>query len=509
MKARIMILAAVAAVCAVEAAGWTYKWPVIVPEVQEKSYRADVPVAIQDGVAVTVACADGAKMSEWVAGKCAAWFGVKAKVRDGAFAGSAFPNAGGYALAAKDGALAIEAQTAEGVRYAMCTLRQLAQPRRGTLTVKGWEVPELSIRDWPEVAFRGLHICAFPELSLVTLEHQIRMAAYYKYNYVVLESWGTYRSDRYPWYGFRNGKLTTAECRRLAQVAGDLGVKLIPQLNVFGHATAARGCAGKNAILYHAPEYAPLFEPGTGWNWCLSNPETRRVQEGLIEEMYEAFGRPGYFHLGCDEAEGPSCTACNSVPYRQLVADHVRALSEKAAQLGARPMMWHDMLLAAGDARWKGFYQNGAADAEELLKSLPKSLVICDWYYGSPRKDGAFPTLGYFSDEMKFTTLTCPWDNVAGIRAQCAYAREHQIHSVLQTLWHHFYGTHLRNIYSGAAASAWSAKAEKALAHGGKGYSTPSFAYHLRQTGNDTPGGDAYAEQGWFTDQVRSECPWN
>ena len=505
MKKTILFLA-LAVLGTAEAAGWKYKWPVIVPEVQEKTFKADVQVKIEDGVVVSVSCADGAKMSGWVAAKFAAWFGVKAKVQDVAFAGTPFPNAGGYSLTAKAGALALGAQTAEGVRYAMSTLRQLAQPQRGTLTVKGWEVPELTIRDWPEISFRGLHLCAFPELSLVSIEHQIRMAAYYKYNYVVLEPWGTYRSEKYPWYGFRNGKLTTAECRRLAKIAADLGVKLIPELNVFGHATAARVCAGKNAILYHAPEYAPLFEPGNnGWNWCLSNPETRKVQEGMLEEMYEAFGRPGYVHLGCDEANGPSCSACCAVPYWEVVSAHVRALNEKAAKLGARPMVWHDMLLARNDARWRGFYQNGAADAEKLLTSLPKSLVVCDWYYGSPRKDGAFPTLDYFQKQMKFTTLTCPWNKTVGIRAQCAYARTHSLDGVLQTMWHHYTGPTVRAIYTVGAAAAWSAKANQEQGTG----KFSDYSTHWRQTANDTPGGDAYEEQGWYSDQVRSECPWN
>jgi len=509
MKTRMMVLAVLAVMGMANAEGWKYKWPVIVPEVQQKSFEAEKPVAIQNGTGFTVACADGAKMSQWVAAKCQAWFGVKVKASECAFSGEKFPNAGGYSLVAKGGVLAINAQTSEGVRYAMNTLRQLAQPQRGTLTVKGWEVPELSIRDWPEVAFRGLHLCAFPELSLVTIEHQLRMAAYYKFNYVVLEPWGTYRSDKYPWYGFRNGRLTTAECRRLAAIAKDLGVELIPQLNVFGHATAARGSVGKNAILYHAPEYAPLFEPGTGWNWCLSNPETFKVQVGMLEEMYEAFGRPKYVHLGCDEADSPSCSACCAGEYRQVVAKHIRALSEKVVAMGARPMMWHDMLLARGDKRWKGFYDNGAKDAEVLLKSLPKSLVICDWYYSTPKADGKYPTLDYFSQEMGFTTLTCPWDNTAGIHAQCAYARSHQIHGVLETVWHHFTGASLRNIYSVTSACAWSATAEKSYQKGGQGYSTPQFAYHWRQIANDTPGADAYAEQGWYSDQVRTESPRN
>ena len=94
----------------------------------------------------------------------------------------------------------------------------------------------------------------------------------------------------------------------------DLGITLIPQINVYGHASSARSCTLKHAILDLQPQYEPLFEPG-GWNWCLTNPETQRVLRELIEEMLGDFDHPPYFHLGCDEAQPPSCPDCRKLPY--------------------------------------------------------------------------------------------------------------------------------------------------------------------------------------------------
>jgi len=439
MKFPMMALLALLALGA--SANWNYRWPGTTPEVHECKYERTVRVAIADGVGFTVACADGAKMSEWVAAKCQAWFKVRAAVKDVSFTGAPFPKTNGYTLAAKGKEIAITAATAEGVRYAMSTLRQLARPAFGTLTVKEWEVPQLAIRDWSERELRVFHLCAFPEISRSKLEQLIRMAAYYKFNCVVLDTWGTYRSEKHPWYGFREGTLTLAECSRLAGIARDLGVTLVPQINCFGHANAARQFTGKGAVLYHAPEYAPLFEPGDGWSWCLSNPAVLKVQQELLEEIYTAFGRPGWIHFG-GEVCAASCAVCNAADYPKLVQGHLGTLCAKATAMGARPMLWGNMVNAKG-----------------LLPepTLPKELVLL-----TERGLGRAGITG---------TVTAPWDRVTG------------------------------NIFTGPARSAWGGKPEVA----GRG----SFAYHLRQVSGDTAGGDGYAEQGWYTDQVRSESPNN
>lgn len=63
--------------------------------------------------------------------------------------------ADGYRIAASMGTLKIEAADIGGARNAMHTLRQIAEPVRGTRVVKGYFVPELAIDDAPAMAFRG------------------------------------------------------------------------------------------------------------------------------------------------------------------------------------------------------------------------------------------------------------------------------------------------------------------------------------------------------------------
>ncbi len=481
---------------------WCFQWPVLIPDVKEHTCEPTRRVVIRDGVAVEVACPGAA--SDWIATKMKVWFQASPSVTAVVAVGDVPAGDEAFTLSAKDGTVRIGANTMQGVRWAMATLRQIAQPARGTFRTEAYEVPEFSIRDWPDIPFRVLHVCGFPEYTPVRIERCIRLAAYYKFNHVILESCGVFRSEKHPWLGWRDGWLDPATCHRFAALARDLGVTLIPAFNVFGHATYARGRTGKNASLDVSPEYQPLFEPVEGFNWCISNPEARRVIRDLVGEIHEAFDRPPYFHLGCDEAEPPSCAACCAPGYRERVAEHIRSMTEFVRDLGARPMIWHDMLLRYRDPQWKGLEANGSEETVALLDSLPKNVIICDWHYAAPCDDDRHPvSLDHFL-ARGFQTMTCPWDNFDGIAAQCGYARQRNL-GVICTTWGHLATWQTPRFLSYAAACAWSAAAEAGIkAADAISYCALRFVFstHWRQVGWDTPGTDRYSECGFLSDQV-------
>ena len=488
--------------CAAAPAAVNFAKPKVVPGVESLTYKADVEVRLDATQAVAVACADSSAAA-WVRSHMKAWFGVEPKV----VAAEADPRVTadeGYRLEAKPSGIRIAAKALRGVRYAMFSLRQIAERDSSGDTVSHFRMPEFEIADAPLLAFRGIHFIWMPEQSAELIERDIRMAAFYKFNVVVLESWGVYRSERHPWFGWKEGPMTKAAIRRLVDVANDLGIALVPQLNVFGHAAAARSCVGKHAALDVDPSRQPLFEPaGLAWNWCLSNPAAVRTVRELVVELHEAFGRPPYFHIGCDEAEKPSCASCRAVPYAQLVADHIAGVCELLRARGARAMLWHDMLLRHGDPRWKGFYANGSEETAKLAQLLPKDVIVCDWYYGNDSggsyaaKDrtsitDAYPTLEYFAKECGFDTLTCPWEEPKGIRAQAKYAREKGLLGILETTWHHFGGERFPRMVQTSACGAWGRET---------GFWDGTFARIWRWCGWDM-GSTSYREAGWFDNQV-------
>ena len=218
--------------------------------------------------------------------------------------------ADGYGLTVAEDACTIGASSKSGVLNALNAMRQLVESERGVMTSSKWHVPCVEINDFPSLAFRGMHICWFPETPAWEIEKLIRLAAYFRYNYIVLESWGVVKLESHPEFCWDEFAVRKDEIRRLVRLCRSLGVTLCPQVNIFGHATASRVNSSKHVLLDAHPEYAPLFE-ADGWTWCISNPFTRKYLSDIVLEFQELFGNPPYFHIGCDEAyNAGNCSLC-------------------------------------------------------------------------------------------------------------------------------------------------------------------------------------------------------
>ena len=430
----------------------------------------DSPVPFDATTTVAVDCPD-AEAAPWLSRHFAKWFGdqvprVVAGIGDGARPGTPETRRPGtatlpdgdeaYAVAADAEGVRIAARSLAGIRWAAYSLRQLAIAKRGTFRTEGRILPTFMLSDAPHLAFRGIHLCWFPEVRKEQIERAIRLAAMLKFNYVIIEPWGVYESERHPWWHWPNPPMTKAEIRRLVVLGRDLGIALVPQINVVGHAPAARGCALKHPVLDFHPEYEPLFEPG-GWNWCLANPETQRVLRELIAELHEDFGNPPFFHLGCDEAQPPTCPECRKRPYGELVCEHIVGLANYVRRRGACAMIWHDMLLERGDPRWDGFIRFGTALTARLADTLPKDVIICDWQYsyGDMKEVRAdWPTMAYFK-EKGFPVCGCPWLNFNAMKPMADFIAKIGGFGFLETTWHHLRGGEWKRMFSAASAAAW------------------------------------------------------
>ena len=479
----------------------------------------DRPVPFDAGATVLLDCPDAAA-APWLAAHFADWFGAQAPcVVAEAGAGQRIPATGGasspsepspanggasppgepesYTVFADSSGVRIAARSLAGVRWAAYSLRQLAIARRGTLRTEGRLLPTLRISDAPRLALRAVHLCWFPETRPERIERAIRLAALLKFNCAIVEPWGTFRSARHPWFGWPDAPATPEALSRLAAIGRDLGVTLVPQLNVFGHASLSRTSSLKHAALDLRPEYEPLFEPG-GWNWCLSNPEARRVLRELVDEMHEACGRPPFFHLGCDEAQPPSCPECRRRPYGELVREHVAAFAAFVRERGARAMVWHDMLLDRADPRWAGFVASGSPATAALADTLPRDVVVCDWQYADPdpkRRRDDWPTLAHFLGKG-FAVAGCPWLNFAAMEPMADFLAAHGGLGLVATTWHRQGGADWRNAFRAAACAAWGTPPRPVAPQ----FDT-AFAVALRLAGLDA-GVSSYRDTGLVEDQL-------
>ena len=333
------------------------------------------------------------------------------------------------------------------------------------MTSSCWHVPCVRIHDYPALAFRGIHICWFPETPSWEIEKLIRLAAHFRYNVVVLESWGVIQLDSHPEFCWKEHAVPKTEIQRLVKLAASLGITLCPQVNIFGHGTASRVIAAKHVLLDTHPEYASLYE-ADGWTWCISNPFTRKYLTDMVVEMHGLFDNPPYFHIGCDEAyNAGNCSLCHE-GYPQRFKEYLLYFHDLLAARGSRSMMWHDMLLHENDERWKGYITSGNPDIvpDTFLQELPKDMLICDWQYYYPKEtDGpepSWPTMKAFQ-QAGFDVLACPWLNRDGIASIGRCAAENKFFGLLETTWNFMQGTpNFHTAFALAGTAAWNAFAE-------------------------------------------------
>ena len=261
----------------------------------------------------------------------------------------------------------------------------------------------------------------------------------------------------HPEFGWKEKMKSRGEFEHLLDVAEECGIRLFPQFNIFGHATMSRFYAGKHAVLDFNREFEPIFEPD-GWSFCLSNPEARKLILDLVMELHDFYRNPPYFHIGCDEAyDYRTCRVCAEHDPVELLGSHIAFFHDRLAERGARTVMWHDMLVENGDPRWTGCIASGGKEGPEILKRLPKDIIIADWQYGKPpadNPDGEFPTSLYFQ-QLGFDTVVCPWENWEGTLALGRMAARRKLTGLVSTTWHHSYSGSFWCMYPLAACAAW------------------------------------------------------
>lgn len=211
-----------------------------------------------------------------------------------------------------------------GLFYARTTLEQLRM-------IYGEELPCMEIEDGPAYSYRSFQIdCARHYFSVDELKKMIRMSAEFKLNHFHwhisddqgfrLESrryprlheissvragdhFGNYHSDQKS-----GGYYTRDEVKDIVDYCGNLGIEVVPEIDMPGHVTA---------ILAAYPELSCLGEPvEVGMKagifkelFCAGKEETFTFIEMLLDDLLEIF--PGkYFHIGGDEAPKERWKAC-------------------------------------------------------------------------------------------------------------------------------------------------------------------------------------------------------
>lgn len=345
-----------------------------------------------------------------------------------------------------------------GLIHAFSTLLQMIGPYSNRN--KNFRIPCCTVSDRPVLKLRGIHLCVFPETSLLFLQKAVRLCGLLKYSHVILEFWGMYKFSFMKELGWRDG-YSADELRPVIEDGKAFGIEFIPMFNHLGHAAQSRFKAGKNVLIDNAPEYEEYFEPG-GWTWKVSMPEVRELLRSARAELCGLFGDGEYFHVGCDEVyicDGDD-DGMDGAQNRAFV-DFLNSTAAEIEESGRKMIMWGDMFLDRKVFKFPYCHNvsNRCADSERNLARLSKNIIIDDWQYniGGDRDE----SVKYFAESREpGTVVLSPWEgynNVSAaenINGRCALAKKHSLLGVIATTWNTA-GRDTKNIIY-AACQMWS-----------------------------------------------------
>lgn len=333
---------------------------------------------------------------------------------------------------------------AASLAHGMCTLLSQLELRSGNCCT----LPVCSIRDWPEIPLRMIHVCVFPETRYLILRKFLRMIGFAKYTHVVLEFWGTFRYKCCRGMWGKNA-LTHRQVRKLCREVNAMGVEVVPMLNVLGHAAQSRAIYCKHTALDKDPRLSPLFEPD-GWTWNLLNPDTVELLRKMRRELCDACGKGSFFHLGCDEAfPYGSSRLFDGKDKVTVLSEFLNGIADELETEGRRAMMWGDQLLNE-PGRFRAdciTYGESPEIARRLVEQLDRRIIMVDWQYYVKEPD--IPTARFFS-ENGFDVILAPFDNVKAVGVCAGDVIRNGYLGFMQTTWHLMHGADMRMILRGA-----------------------------------------------------------
>jgi hexosaminidase len=282
----------------------------------------------------------------------------------------------GYVLYADSSRITVAGASGQGLFYGVQTLRQLLHPR-GT----GAECPEVVIRDWPSMKWRGVHddISRGPIPKLDYMKKQIRTLAAYKVNLFALYMEHVFDFQSQPLMAPNEAALTPDQIRELVQYAGKYYVTILPEQQAFGH-------------LHHALKYeiySDVAETPHGHVLTPTNERSYDFIKSLYAELVPLFPGP-FLHIGADETfelgSGQTKARADQVGLGRVYLEHLQKVHEILQPYHKQLMFWGDI----------------AVKYPELLTILPKEMIAVPWDYDAkpsydailkPYTDAGLPTM--------------------------------------------------------------------------------------------------------------------
>ncbi len=345
--------------------------------------------------------------------------------------GGALPAEGYLLETGAAGALIVTAGDAGELR-ARQTLRALGGARR------------VAVADWPTASWRGLHVLDGGASSLPALKRLVReVLAPAKCNVLIHEIGYAYRFASHP--EVADGDAWSKEqVGELVDVCAAEGIKVIPQINCFGHQSWKEP---PGALLRAHPEFE---EPPDGRSpqstlgspdfycrsWCPRHPGLHPLVFDLVDELLAAY-RADMFHAGMDEVfviASKECPRCRGRRPADLFAAEVKKFRDHLRTRKATLLIWADRLLD-GKATGYGAWEASRNRTHGAIAKIPRDVILCDWHYD---ERDSYPSLEIFA-KRGFRVWPTVWKQPRTAEvflAQARARRDARVLGALATIWY-------------------------------------------------------------------------
>jgi len=358
-------------------------------------------------------------------------------------------NPDGYKIEILPDGIEIYSSTDAGAYYAIQTLKDLAAVYENKL-------PCCMMEDWPDFKRRGVYLdCSrgkVPKLS--TLKQLVEIFAHWKINELQLYIENVFTFKKHPDIGKGYSPFTPAEILELQEYCKEHHIRLVGSLASFGHFERILSLP-KYQRLGELPGYRNL--PG-GTTLCPTDPGSIKLVSELYNEFVPLFEADDFNVCG-DETwelgEGRSKKLAEKIGKGKVYLDFLLKIHRLCKKHNKRMNLWADIVLKY----------------PELLKKLPKDIVLLNWEYEQDGKNiyrtkelakAGLPfmvcpgTSGWLTHGSR---LTNAMGNVTNFAEQ---GRKYGAEGLLNTDWgdnghRNFLGVSLHSFAHGAAQS-WNGK---------------------------------------------------
>lgn len=349
------------------------------------------------------------------------------------------PGPEGYFLEVGDKHVVVAGWDDQGAFYGFQSLRQLIREGEGKI-IKG-----VKVTDWPNMSFRGIRLYVPGPDNIAFFKRFLKdFMALYKYNKLIMEV-NCMRLDRHPevnagWIEFskymqytrsnsteglhgeeKNSShfdagdgyiLEKEDIRGIVDYAGQNFIEVIPEIPSLTH--------GYYLLTRH-PELAEY--PGDRWpdTYCPSNPDSYKLMFDVYDEYVDVI-KPKMVHIGHDEwwgAPNDVCPRCKGKDRSLLFAADIEKIHSYFAAKGIKTAMWGDYLLESVrdtlvqnrvSSTGRKYQTPGAVRPEVVQKSIPKDILIFNWFWDDENKEKELDKFGFTQIYGNFTPAISNWD---------------------------------------------------------------------------------------------------